>query len=126
VINQLVLKTLLAPADIEPTVVENGRLALEAWEGAVRDLILMDIQMPEMDGVEATPAIRRSERETGRARMPIVAVTANATTHQLAEYLAAGMDGVVAKPVELATLFTVIEQAMAGEPPEAECETAAR
>jgi signal transduction histidine kinase/ActR/RegA family two-component response regulator len=126
VTNQLVLKTLLAPAGIEPTVVETGRLALEAWEGAVWDLILMDIQMPEMDGVEATLAIRRRERETGRARTPIVAVTANAMTHQLAEYLAAGMDGVVAKPVEIATLFSVMEQAMAGEPPEAESETAAR
>jgi CheY-like chemotaxis protein len=115
--NQLVLKTLLAPAGIEPTVVENGREALKAWEGQLWDLILMDIQMPEMNGVEATLAIRRRERETGRTRTPIVAVTANAMTHQLCDYLAAGMDGVVAKPVEIASLFTVMEQALAGEAP---------
>jgi CheY-like chemotaxis protein/anti-sigma regulatory factor (Ser/Thr protein kinase) len=116
--NQLVLKTLLAPAGIDPTVVENGREALEAWEGQVWDLILMDIQMPEMNGVEATQAIRRRERETGRARTPIVAVTANAMTHQLGEYLAAGMDGVVAKPVEITNLFAVMERALAGESPD--------
>ena len=123
--NQLVLKTLLAPAGIDPTVVENGREALEAWEGQVWDLILMDIQMPEMNGVDATLAIRRRERETGRARTPIVAVTANAMTHQLGEYLAAGMDGVVAKPVEITNLFAVMERALAGEPPDLQVETAA-
>ncbi len=120
--NQLVLRTLLAPAGIEPTVVENGREALEAWESQVWDLILMDIQMPEMNGVEAALAIRRRERETGRARTPIVAVTANAMTHQLGEYLAAGMDGVVSKPVEITNLFAVIEQALTGEPPDQQAE----
>jgi signal transduction histidine kinase/ActR/RegA family two-component response regulator len=124
--NQLVLRTLLAPAGIEPTVVENGREALEAWEGQVWDLILMDIQMPEMNGVEAALAIRRRERETGRARTPIVAVTANAMTHQLGEYLAAGMDGVVSKPVEITNLFAVIEQALTGEPPDQQAEGLAR
>jgi CheY-like chemotaxis protein len=115
--NQLVLKTLLAPAGIEPTVVENGREALEAWEGQLWDVILMDIQMPEMNGVEATLAIRRRELETGRPRTPIIAVTANAMTHQLGEYLAAGMDGVVAKPVEIANLFMVMDQALSGDAP---------
>jgi len=115
--NQLVLKTLLAPAGIEPTLVGDGRQALEAWESQAWDIILMDIQMPEMNGVEATMAIRRREGESGRTRTPIVAVTANAMTHQLADYMAAGMDGVVAKPVEVATLFSVMEQALAGEGP---------
>ena len=113
------LKTLLAPAGVDPVMVADGRQALAAWEAQSWDLILMDIQMPEMNGVEATAAIRRREAETGRPRTPIVAVTANAMTHQLAEYLAAGMDGVVAKPVEIATLFAAMEAALAGGEDEA-------
>jgi signal transduction histidine kinase/ActR/RegA family two-component response regulator len=111
--NQLVLKTLLAPAGIAPTLVVNGREALSAWESQTWDLVLMDIQMPEMDGMEATRAIRRRERETGRPRTPIVAVTANAMTHQLVEYEAAGMDGVVAKPLDVGALFNAMQQALA-------------
>ena len=111
--NQLVLKTLLAPAGIEPTMAPNGREALAAWESGAWDIILMDIQMPEMDGVEATRAIRLREAETGRPRTPIVAVTANAMTHQLREYEAAGMDRVVAKPVEIASLFAAMESVLA-------------
>ncbi|HEY3887925.1 MAG TPA: ATP-binding protein [Caulobacteraceae bacterium] len=121
VTNQLVLKTLLAPAGIAPTLVINGREALSAWEDQTWDLVLMDIQMPEMDGVQATRAIRKRERETGRPRTPIVAVTANAMTHQLVEYEAAGMDGVVAKPVDIAALFDAMQQALARvEPPASE------
>ncbi|HTK34198.1 MAG TPA: ATP-binding protein [Caulobacteraceae bacterium] len=111
--NQLVLKTLLAPAGIAPSMVENGREAVAAWESQDWDIVLMDIQMPEVDGVEATRAIRRRERETGRIRTPIIAVTANAMTHQLVEYEAAGIDGVVAKPVDAANLFRAMEQALA-------------
>ena len=111
--NRLVLKTLLAQADIAPTLVIDGREALAAWEGQAWDVILMDIQMPGMNGIEAAQAIRRRELETGRARTPIVAVTANAMTHQLAEYEAAGMDGLVPKPIDMANLFSVMEQVLA-------------
>ena len=110
--NQLVLKTLLAPAGIAPTLVDNGREALAAWESQAWDIVLMDIQMPEMNGIDATRAIRRRELETGRPRTPIVAVTANAMTHQVGEYTAAGMDGVVAKPVDMANLFNAMELAL--------------
>ena len=110
--NQLVLRTLLAAVGISPTVVENGREALAAWENQDWDIVLMDIQMPEMDGVEATRAIRQRERETGRARTPIIAVTANAMTHQVAEYAAVGMDGVVPKPIDTVCLFEVLDQAL--------------
>ena len=116
-VNQLVLKTLLEPAGITPTLVLNGRDAVAAWESQPWDVILMDIQMPEMDGVEAARIIRQRERDTGRARTPIVAVTANAMTHQLVEYEAAGMDGVVAKPVDCASLLQAIERALAGGDP---------
>jgi len=111
--NQLVLRTPLAVVDIEPTIVVNGREALAAWEGQTWDIVLMDIQMPEMNGIEATQAIRQRELETGRPRTPIVAVTANAMAHQVVEYEAAGMDGVVAKPVNMANPFNVMEQALA-------------
>ena len=114
--NQLVLKTLLAQAGIEPTLVANGRQALEAWEAQDWDVILMDIQMPVMDGVAATTAIRERERQTGRARTPILAVTANAMTHQVAEYRAAGMDGMVPKPIDIAALFQAMEQALEPAP----------
>ncbi|HUZ11686.1 MAG TPA: ATP-binding protein [Caulobacteraceae bacterium] len=110
--NQLVLKTLMGAAGIHPVMVANGREALDAWEAQTWDIILMDIQMPEIDGVEATRLIRRRERESGRAFTPIVAVTANAMTHQLAEYAAAGMDGVVAKPIDLGALLSAMEQAL--------------
>ncbi|HEY3949387.1 response regulator [Phenylobacterium sp.] len=110
--NQLVLKVLLSQAGVTPTLVENGRAALEAWEAGTWDIILMDIQMPVMDGVTATREIRAREAQTGRARTPIIAVTANAMTHQVAEYKAAGMDGMAPKPIDMTLLFHAMEQAL--------------
>jgi signal transduction histidine kinase/AmiR/NasT family two-component response regulator len=110
--NQLVLKALLGQAGIVPTMVENGRQALEAWEAQDWDMILMDVQMPVMDGVAATRAIRERELADGRGRTPIIAVTANAMTHQVAEYEAAGMDHLVPKPIDLTSLFAAMERAL--------------
>jgi signal transduction histidine kinase len=110
--NRLVLKTLLTQAGVALTLVENGEQALQAWQNAAWDLILMDIQMPVMDGVEAARAIREAERRTGRRRTPILAVTANAMTHQLADYGAAGMDGVVPKPIDLVQLLQAMQAAL--------------
>jgi len=114
-VNQLVLKTLLSQAGINPTMVADGVMAIDAWERETWDIVLMDIQMPKMDGVQATREIRRREAETGRPRTPILAVTANAMVHQVAAYQAAGMDGVVSKPIELARLFAAMEAALAPE-----------
>jgi CheY-like chemotaxis protein len=111
-VNQLVLKTLLLQVGVEPVIVENGKLALEAWEGGEWDVILMDVQMPEMDGPTAVRAIRAREAETGRARTPIVALTANAMSHQIAEYIASGMDDHVVKPIEARRLFQALEAAL--------------
>ena len=111
-INQLVLKTLLHQAGIDPIVVNNGVEALLAWRAQEWDLILMDIQMPVMDGPTAARAIREAEARTGRARTPIVALTANVMTHQVAEYLGVGMDACVAKPIEAAQLYAAITQAL--------------
>lgn len=112
-VNQLVLKTLLGQTGINPTMVADGAMAVAAWERETWDIILMDIQMPQMDGVQATREIRRREAETGRARTPILAVTANAMVHQVAAYEAAGMDGVVSKPIEVARLLAAMEAALA-------------
>jgi signal transduction histidine kinase/ActR/RegA family two-component response regulator len=111
-VNQLVLKTLLHQVGVDPTVVENGLLAVEAWEADEWDLILMDVQMPQMDGIAATQAIRAHEVETGRRRTPIIALTANAMSHQIATYVAAGMDNHVAKPIDAKRLFQVLERTL--------------
>jgi signal transduction histidine kinase len=106
--NQLVLKTLLEQVGVEVTFANDGAQAVEAWAGATWDLILMDVQMPVMDGPAAARAIRAAERAEGRPRTPIVALTANAMAHQHEAYLAAGMDRVVAKPLQLAELLTAM------------------
>ena len=110
--NQLVLKTLLGQVGVEPVIVGNGREAVEAWAREPWDLILMDVQMPEMDGPTATGVIRARERAEGRPRTPIVALTANAMAHQVSEYLQSGMDDFVAKPIEAGRLYAVIEAAL--------------
>ncbi|MBU1375199.1 MAG: response regulator [Alphaproteobacteria bacterium] len=116
VMNQLVLKTLLGQVGIEPEIVADGRAAVEAWEREPWDVILMDVQMPVMDGPTATGLIRMRERSEGRARTPIVALTANAMPHQIAEYLQAGMDAFVAKPIEAQRLYEALQTAVDGAP----------
>jgi len=111
-VNQLVLKTLLHQIGVEPHVVENGAQAVQAWKDATWDVILMDMQMPVMDGLTATRAIRDAEAATGRRRTPIIALTANAMSHQIQLCRAAGMDGHVAKPIESARLFAALEAAL--------------
>ena|GEM_PF-1534976 len=115
-VNQIVLKTLLQQIGIDPVIVENGALAVEAWRQGRFDIILMDVQMPEMDGPTAAQTIRRLEIENGRERTPIVAVTANVMPSQVEHYLAVGMDGCVAKPIDIAVLIETIETALAPPP----------
>ncbi|MBP8247025.1 MAG: PAS domain S-box protein [Phenylobacterium sp.] len=111
-INQLVLQTLLHQAGIEPVMVSDGAQALEAWRAGQWDVILMDVQMPVMDGPTAARTIREEEARLGRARTPIVALTANAMAHQVAEYYGAGMDDFVPKPLEAALLFAALERTL--------------
>ena len=108
--NQLVLRTLLEPFGIDPHIVGNGEEAVEAWETGDWRLILMDVQMPVMDGHTATRLIREREAERGLPRTPIIALTANAMSHHAEEYLAGGMDEVVAKPINIAELIQAIER----------------
>ncbi|MBN9319429.1 MAG: hybrid sensor histidine kinase/response regulator [Caulobacterales bacterium 68-7] len=112
--NQKVLAALLTPLQPDLHMVDDGRQAVEAWRSGDYDAILMDIHMPVMDGVDATRQIRAEEAAAGRPRTPILAVTADAMSHQVASFLAAGMDDHVAKPVELAKLHAAILRAVAG------------
>ncbi len=111
-VNQLVLTTLLHQIGVDPTVVDNGEDAVAAWENESWDLIFMDVQMPRMDGPTATRRIRELEATLGRARTPIIALTANAMSHHVAEYVACGMDGFVAKPIEIGCLFAALRGAL--------------
>jgi CheY-like chemotaxis protein len=110
--NQKVVAAVLAPLNAEVTLVDDGAACIEAWKTGSFDIVLMDIHMPVMDGVEAAGAIRALEARDGRIRTPIIAVTANALAHQVEGYLAAGMDGHVAKPIEVTKLYAAIEEAM--------------
>ena len=94
------------------SIVNNGRLAVERAAQEPFDIILMDVQMPVMSGLEATAAIREAERHTGR-HIPIVAITARAMAGDREQCLAAGMDAYVSKPVQAEELFAAID-AMAG------------
>ena len=108
--NQLVLKTILAQMGIWPVIVDDGAAVVEAWAREEWDVILMDVQMPGMDGPTATRVIRDQEASTGRPPTPIVALTANVMNHQVQEYRAAGMTGFLAKPISIADLFTTLSE----------------
>ena len=108
------LERLLADEDAELLAVcANGREAAAAIEQLKPDLVFLDIQMPEMDGIAATRAIRAREAELGAVRIPIIALSAHAMTHQVNEYLGVGFDLHVPKPIELPRLQAALEQAMA-------------
>ena len=106
--NQQVLAAVMASLGVEVEIVADGAAAVAAWAQGDYDLILMDIQMPVLDGIGAAREIRRLEAGSGQGRIPIVALTANALAHQVADYLAAGMDDHVAKPIEIAKLYETI------------------
>jgi CheY-like chemotaxis protein len=111
--NQLVLKTLLAAVGVTPTIVGDGVEAVTAWRQGDWDLVLMDVQMPIMDGQAATREIRAIERAERRPRTRIVALSANAMDHQLRDYIEAGMDGHLAKPISTNLLFGLLAQVQA-------------
>jgi two-component system CheB/CheR fusion protein len=100
IVNQRIIAGLLARRGQMTVVVSNGREAIEAWKREAFAAIIMDVQMPEMDGFEATAAIRAAERGTG-THIPIVAMTAHAMSGDRERCLAAGMDDYVAKPISV-------------------------
>ena len=104
--NRLVARTLLTRLGAQVDEAEDGRIGLEAARDGGFDLILMDVQMPNMDGIEATRAIRALPGPV--AQTPIIGLTANVMTHQQGAYRAAGMNGVVAKPISVPALLAEI------------------
>jgi len=109
-INQTLATIILTRTGCEVTVANNGLEAVEAFADGSFDLVLMDIQMPEMGGIEATQAIRQMERQQERRPTPIIAVTANALKGDRERYLEAGMNGYVSKPISVETLKSEIQR----------------
>jgi two-component system sensor histidine kinase/response regulator len=107
-VNQKLVRVLLGRLQYAVTLAPNGREALRELQHRPFDLILMDVQMPVMGGIEATEIIRRNEQKTG-AHVPIVAMTAHAMAGDREKLLAAGMDGYISKPVRFDELFRAIE-----------------
>jgi CheY-like chemotaxis protein len=112
-VNERVARTLLEKQGHTVLVARNGREALELARTETLDVILMDVQMPEMDGFAATAAIRDLEAETGK-RVPIVGVTAHATARDRRLCLAAGMDTYLSKPIRPDMLFAAIDEVIPG------------
>ena len=108
-LNQFLARHILESWDFEVVIAANGREALEALEQSSFDCVLMDVQMPEMDGIEATQHIRRLADEI-KAGIPIIALTANALKGDSEKYIAAGMTDYLAKPFDEARLFRVISR----------------
>lgn len=108
-VNQLVATRLLEDRGHQVVLANNGRKAIEALSREAFDAVLMDVQMPELDGYEATRAIRLSEKETG-AHIPIIAMTANAMSGDREKCLESGMDDYIAKPVRIEDLMVVLKR----------------
>ena len=112
-VNQTLVIMLLTRMGHEVTVANNGLEAVDAFGNGQFDLVLMDIQMPEMSGLEATAAIRVLEHQRGQIPVPIIAVTAHALKGDRERYLESGMDGYVAKPLSFEALKSEMQRCMA-------------
>jgi signal transduction histidine kinase/DNA-binding response OmpR family regulator len=110
-VNRTLAVRLLEKRGYSVTVAPDGKAAVEAFQAGGFELVLMDIQMPRMDGFEATAAIRESEKLTG-GHIPIVAMTAHALVGDQERCIASGMDGYVSKPIRTSELFATIEKAL--------------
>ena len=109
-INQEVIKAFMEKLGVNSTLVGSGLELLDSYDGKDFDLILMDIEMPGMDGLEAARRIREKEALLG-TRIPILAMTAHAMRGDREEYLNSGMDGYISKPIRFADLTAALESA---------------
>jgi len=107
-INQKLVLRLLEKKGYRVTVANNGQEALSIWEKDPVDLILMDVQMPKMDGLETTMAIRKKEEKTGK-HVPIIAMTAHAMQEDKGKCFEAGMNEYLTKPISPKELIDIIE-----------------
>ena len=108
-VNQKLAAKLLEKQGHTSMIANNGREAVEAWETVAFDAVLMDMQMPVMDGIEATKEIRAREQKLGK-HITIIAMTANAMTGDRERCLEAGMDEYIPKPVDVLRLVEVLEK----------------
>ncbi len=108
-INVTLAEALLDRVGLQVDTVSNGREAVRFWQQGDYDCILMDIQMPEMDGYEAVARIREQEKQTGR-HIPIIAMTAHAMDDDRKKCLAAGMDDYISKPIDAVLLLTLLRK----------------
>src|SRR5262249_5629479 len=113
-VNQRLITRLLEKWGHQVTAVSTGKDVLTTLEQQAFDLVLMDVQMPEMDGLEAAAAIRAQERVSD-THVPIIAITANAMQGDAEQCLAAGMNAYVAKPIRPDDLYTAIHQLAWGD-----------
>jgi signal transduction histidine kinase/ActR/RegA family two-component response regulator len=114
--NRRVLSLILESAGIQTICADNGLEAVEAWRRGGIDAILMDIQMPVMDGLTAVRTIRELETSEGKSQTPIIMVSANAMSEHISASLAAGANGHLAKPISAERLFAALEQLDEAEP----------
>ncbi|MEZ6037101.1 MAG: response regulator [Planctomycetota bacterium] len=123
-VNQKLIQRILERDQHQVAIAENGRICCELWQHGSYDLVLMDMQMPEMSGLEATAAIREQEALRGE-RIPIIGLTANTTPEDHAACLQAGMDEVLPKPVSIPRLRETLARftASVGAAPHAEPDT---
>ena len=114
--NQLVLRIMLEELGCVCGFADDGIEGVAAWAAEPWDVVLMDVHMPRMDGLEAAREIRAREREEGLGHTPLVAVTASVMAHEAEAYLAAGFDDVVPKPIELPLLVGRLDALLRAEP----------
>jgi CheY-like chemotaxis protein len=121
--NQMLIQSYLMTTSHQFTLAENGAVAVERFQADTYDLVLMDVQMPVMDGFETTAAIRAREHATG-GHVPIIAMTAAAMQGDRERCLEAGMDGYIAKPIHAADLYQAVEEmTLHSTEPQAQAET---
>jgi CheY-like chemotaxis protein len=109
-VNQRIAQQMLRKRKLSVTLADDGRQAVDAFQSGRFDLVLMDVQMPEMNGFEAVAAIRALEHAQGRPHTPIVAVTAHAMVGDRERCLEAGMDAYLAKPLRRQLLFELVDE----------------
>jgi CheY-like chemotaxis protein len=126
IVNQTIAAAMLRSLGHRPTLVATGREALEALAGGDYDLVLMDCNMPELDGLEATRRLRAGSSRARDARIPVIALTANAMDGDREACLAAGMDDFLSKPVSIATLREAVDRTRATRATASPRECAAR
>ncbi|MCF6220577.1 MAG: response regulator [Robiginitomaculum sp.] len=109
-VNQIYISYIMQDMGLTYKIVPNGRVAVDKWQALAPKLVLMDISMPEMNGYEATNAIRALEEKTGRARTPIIAVTAHTLSGDRARCLENDMDDYISKPLSISALTEKLEK----------------